>query len=387
MKKKLKHLFLAACVGLAGMLGMFVLWNPTGSEKAVATDGVEQKAVPITGWVQESDGRWWYRYADGSYPVNTWKAIRGNWYFFDVHGWMQTGWIQSGGSWYYLDGSGAMKTGWLKEGMFWYYLDRGGTMRTGWLKEGASWYYLDGNGAMRTKWLQWKDHWYYLASSGAMQMGWILEDGNWYYLDGNGAMQTGWLQWQGGWYYLASSGVMQTGWITSGQFSYYLDKKSGKMLADTITPTGHYVYPDGHRSKEEQDITYRKTDTVAGKSYYRKYYKKIATEDTAVMEETGRVTERENKITLELLKKIKFDQGEKLLLQLDQKNKEEGFEKVGEAYIAFDWSYHTFDVPVYGVLYEKTEENEEQGYGGKHYVRIYSLETGKLCAEYGEGLK
>ena len=40
-------------------------------------------------WVQSGD-RWWYQYSDGSYAIG-WKSINGIWYYFDSHGWMQTG--------------------------------------------------------------------------------------------------------------------------------------------------------------------------------------------------------------------------------------------------------------------------------------------------------
>lgn len=39
-------------------------------------------------WVQESNGRWWYRHSDGSYTKYDWEYINGSWYFFDKNGWM-----------------------------------------------------------------------------------------------------------------------------------------------------------------------------------------------------------------------------------------------------------------------------------------------------------
>lgn len=59
-------------------------------------------------WVQESNGRWWYRHADGGYTKNDWEQIERKWYHFDADGWMQTGWIQDKGKWYYLKASGEM---------------------------------------------------------------------------------------------------------------------------------------------------------------------------------------------------------------------------------------------------------------------------------------
>ena len=97
-------------------------------------------------WIQ-SNGRWWYKHADGSYTTNDWEKINGVWYRFDNSGWMQTGWVKDG-SWYYLDGSGAMKTGWLKDNGSWYYLQDSGAMKTGWMKVAGKWYYAYSSGAL-----------------------------------------------------------------------------------------------------------------------------------------------------------------------------------------------------------------------------------------------
>lgn len=62
-------------------------------------------------WIQESNGRWWYRHKDGSCTKNDWEQIEGKWYHFDSNGWMQTGWIKLDGKWYYLKNSGEMAAG------------------------------------------------------------------------------------------------------------------------------------------------------------------------------------------------------------------------------------------------------------------------------------
>ena len=42
-------------------------------------------------WKQETDKRWWYCRADGTYPANQWEELGGKWYFFDENGYMKTG--------------------------------------------------------------------------------------------------------------------------------------------------------------------------------------------------------------------------------------------------------------------------------------------------------
>lgn len=69
-----------------------------------------------SGWQQNQNG-WWYKNADGSYPVSAWLFTDNNWFHFDNSGYMQTGWINDGGRLFYLnpysDGTkGKMMTGW-----------------------------------------------------------------------------------------------------------------------------------------------------------------------------------------------------------------------------------------------------------------------------------
>ena len=75
------------------------------------------------GWVyDESDAdKQWYRHADGSYTVNDWELIDGEWYHFDASGWVQWGWFcDDAGKWYWLhdkhDGRfGACDSGWITD--------------------------------------------------------------------------------------------------------------------------------------------------------------------------------------------------------------------------------------------------------------------------------
>ena len=140
--------------------------NPSTNSNTNTTTQSDSNSNISGSWIQ-SNGRWWYKHADGSYTTNDWEKINGVWYRFDNSGWMQTGWVKDG-SWYYLDGSGAMKTGWLKDNGSWYYLQDSGAMKTGWLKDNGSWYYLQDSGAMKTGWMKVSGKWYYAYSSGAL---------------------------------------------------------------------------------------------------------------------------------------------------------------------------------------------------------------------------
>lgn len=118
-------------------------------------------------WMKDSGG-WWYQYADGTYPISTWKKIDGQWYWFTSSGYMKTGWGKINGSWYYFGSSGAMKTGWGKISGSWYYFGSNGAMKTGWAKIHNEWYYFDESGAMKTGWIQSGGKDYLLDASGKM---------------------------------------------------------------------------------------------------------------------------------------------------------------------------------------------------------------------------
>ena len=142
--------------------------------EAIITDSADEPvayaAASSSGgqWVQESNGRWWYKHADGSYTKYDWEYINGSWYFFDKNGWMWTEWLQWEGNWYYLNPSGVMCTGWIKVNNKWYYMNNDGSMRVGWIKLDGEWYYLNTDGSMQIGWKTINGSWYYFNSSGRM---------------------------------------------------------------------------------------------------------------------------------------------------------------------------------------------------------------------------
>jgi N-acetylmuramoyl-L-alanine amidase len=119
------------------------------------------------------DGKWWYKYSDGSYAKDCWEKINNKWYLFDSQGYMLYDWKSDEGKWYYLgdNNDGAMKTGWVYD------------------KNLGHWYYMDANGVMQKGWVKVEDKWYYLNQDGSMQTGWITDsDGKQYLLYSDGSM-------------------------------------------------------------------------------------------------------------------------------------------------------------------------------------------------------
>ena len=140
-------------------------------------------------WTSDAMG-WWWRKADGTYPVSEALRINGEVYRFDARGYMVTGWASEDGQWFYYGASGAQVSGWANVGGAWYYLEpTTGAMRTGWLKEGSAWYYLQSSGAMATGWLKEGTSWYYLDETGVMVTGDRVIDGVAYSFDSSGRMR------------------------------------------------------------------------------------------------------------------------------------------------------------------------------------------------------
>ena len=248
----------------------------------IDVNGVWQQNIVRAKWMN-SNGKWWYRNEDGSYPANAWKMIDGKWYYFDVSGYMVTGWLQLGSTWYYLGTSGNMQTGWTQIGNQEYYFASGGVMAVGWsiidgnyhyfyssgVHAENTWvgsYYVKADGAMAVS--EWVDNTYYVNADGIYQTGWLKLDGKWYYLNNSGAKQTGWISVSGTWYYgepetgallekewlndtyyFYVGGAMATGWVQIDGTYYYCNASGAKV---TNTWVGnYYLKADGSMAVSE----------------------------------------------------------------------------------------------------------------------------------------
>ena len=142
-----------------------------------------------TGTWKKSGSKWWYQYADNTYPKSQFADIDGARYYFDGSGWMVTGWKKVGNYWYYFRSDGKMGANdWAKSGSKWCFLDSVGRMVTGWRTISNVRYYFDANGYMVTGWKTIGGKDYYFKSSGAMAKSeWI---GN-YYVGADGAWVKG----------------------------------------------------------------------------------------------------------------------------------------------------------------------------------------------------
>ena len=232
--------------------------NGHGSANLKGTDTIYLDVVSTkkNGWMQDSTG-WWYRNADGTYPVNQWQLIDNKWYHFDRNGYMQIGWLQLGNTWYYLNTDGGMVTGWQMIGGSEYYFVESGEMSVGWRSIDGTYYYFVPSGAMATGWVQSGASWYYMdPTTGKMATGFVSVKGATYYMNASGAMLTGWFQIGGKWYYAEASGaIAKKGWVGN----YYLDK-DGVMVTYAYVKNGakyYWVNSSGVYTK-----TYAEKDTA-----------------------------------------------------------------------------------------------------------------------------
>ncbi len=223
---------------------------------------------------RQTNGRWWFRFNDGTYAKGDIYTIAGDNYAFDQSGWMITGWYHyvwySGDDWYYFDANGKMHRGWLKSDSKWYYMyTYDGTMLSDvWLEIDHYYYLFNADGSMYTGWYKDDyDDWYYFDNKGHESRGWVSINGKWYYFDkedgymfsntieeinGNtykfnadGTLYIGWYKhiWDDGdinWIYFDPDGKMHNGWLKSGSKWYYF--YNGIMKADTTIEINDQIY-------------------------------------------------------------------------------------------------------------------------------------------------
>lgn len=265
-------------------------------------------------WIK-SGKRWWFRFADKTYPTDCILKIKGIYYGFDKEGWMVTGWyrytdVDENGKtyseWYFFNDNGSMKTGWLKNGGRWYYLDsedgtmyadgsaeinqktylftKSGALFTGWYKSASDsktiWYYFTDYG-MVTGWEKINNIWYYFdPDSGVMYSDGLYAIGNAVYaFKPSGAMVTGWYKdtyvdedgiSQTVWYFFDTNGAMHKGWLDWNGEIYYLDPSSGIMYADgiyTVEGRDRWFEASGvmRRGWKQIDVVYE--DGTTGKEW------------------------------------------------------------------------------------------------------------------------
>ena len=268
-----KWIALSLAIGILEICTPFVLY----AEEA------ENNTMPATVYANQNgtwtktNGRYWYRYSDGSCAKDGIYTIDGAQYAFDASGWMVTGWYKdSTSTWYYFDSSGKMVHGWLQLGSKRYYMDLNdghmyvdtwdwinkhlyvfttdGSVHTGWYKDvyddnTYDWLYFDADGKMHCGWLQLGNKWYYMhPDEGWMYADTPLEiDGDQYLFTIDGTMFTGWykLVWTDtdfSWFYFDSNGKQHFGWLQSGPNWYYLDSENGNMYMDTTIEINGNIY-------------------------------------------------------------------------------------------------------------------------------------------------
>jgi Uncharacterized protein with SCP/PR1 domains len=156
------------------------------------------------GWKLGSNsnsGKWWYEYADRTYPANRWEWIDGNndgiseCYYFDNNGWLLTSrsidsyTVNSQGAWTVngiIQTKSNFKNGWIFEGSNWKFYNVGEQYRSQWLLYNSSWYYLNAQGNMSTEFQTINGGYYYFNNNGEMQAYNFTHNNISYSTNGNG---------------------------------------------------------------------------------------------------------------------------------------------------------------------------------------------------------
>ncbi len=219
-------------VGLDGRMAK----NQWINDRYVDSNGLWQQ----NSWV--NNGKWLYRYGDGTYAQNKFEVINGSTYYFDADGYMVTGWSTIESNWYYFNASGCMVTNaWVGN----YYLGSDGVMaRNTWIGN----VYVDANGLRQQNGWIYNGRWWYRYGDGSYPCSkFDVVNGSTYYFDDAGYMVTGWKSIESNWYYFNASGCMVTNtWVGD----YYLDFDGKMAISQWIND--RYVGQDGAWDKSKE---------------------------------------------------------------------------------------------------------------------------------------
>lgn len=219
-------------VGLDGRMAK----NQWINDRYVNSNGLWQQ----NRWV--NNGKWLYRYGDGTYAQNKFEVINGSTYYFDADGYMVTGWSTIESNWYYFNASGCMVTNaWVGN----YYLGSDGVMaRNTWIDN----VYVDASGLRQQNGWIYNGRWWYRYGDGTYaQNKFEIINGSTYYFDKSGYMVTGWKSVESNWYYFNASGCMVTNtWVGD----YYLDFDGKMAISQWIND--RYVGQDGAWDKSKE---------------------------------------------------------------------------------------------------------------------------------------
>ena len=248
MKKTLQSILAASmmfqfCLAPTFANEEVVVEDEINAEETVTAPTVAENEEFNKGTWEKKDGKWVFKFEEGSYAENMTLEIGGKYYRFEGIYMCEGGWKLIEDGWFYFYADGHEASGWDKIGNKWYYFDLGYENKM--TEEGiyeieGKYYCFDANGAMRTGWVQDEEGlWSYATSSGAFATGWQKINNKWYRFDEYGVMMKGYtVDEEGNSYFLDESGAMITGWY---QFTIFEDWSewlyaypNGKLATDGV---------------------------------------------------------------------------------------------------------------------------------------------------------
>ena len=293
MKKTLQSILAASMMFQVCLAPTFaneevVVEDEINAEETVTAPTVAENEEFNKGTWEKKDGKWVFKFEEGSYAENMTLEIGGKYYRFEGIYMCEGGWKEIGGNWFYFYSDGHEASGWDKIGNYWFYFDLAFENRmvqgfTGFEIEGTL-YYFDVNG----HWLAGTifnngNDWYLFDEKGQLieEDGWHKVAGNWYYIDQgyisrdrfliDGNVDEGWYDYYfnedgimvtntwvyyspseydpGFWYYFGSDGKCVNGWFkVKGVWYYGVPAWRGAIACDryyTIDGTGYYFDKNG----------------------------------------------------------------------------------------------------------------------------------------------
>ena len=196
----------------------------------------------------EKDGHKQYKKESGKLAQAEWVTIKGNEYYFDMNGYLQTEqWLENE---YYVDSTGKkLVKAWYtdKDGKTYYLSSNGKYLRGVTATIDGKDYYFDKGGVLaKDKFFFNEDEKYMHANADGMidkPNNLINIEGETYFIDDKGLLFTnGWKEIEKVNYYFNDNGKMvKNSWVDA---TYYVDA-DGKMLRNTTSPEGYELDKEG----------------------------------------------------------------------------------------------------------------------------------------------
>lgn len=241
------------------------------TEKSADDAAVTTASFNTPGWVQNSDGSFSIRCADGSWTTSSWTKDADGWHYFDETGRAVNVWYKTpNGKWFFFETNGlhpTLKLGVCMSNGYPYWIDESqGLLYDGWIQNpDGSWMHTDQWGVLVSGWYQTPNGkwWYFSPNDHKLVTGDCFVNGYHYWIDvDRGLYYSGWIHNpDGSWMRTDQWGILASGWYRTPNYKwFYFDPQTFKAVIGACEVDGKTYYID-----ESKGLVYNCTVNIDGR--------------------------------------------------------------------------------------------------------------------------